>query len=154
MKDVVIIGAGIGGLTAAYYLEQAGLDVALLEAANTVGGVIRSSSIDGFLIEHASNSSYAKPAIVELAKAVGLEADLLHPSENSKKQFLAVSRKGPKPFLAPVPKGIGSVLSTPILSPSGKLRILREPFVAQNQDNSNKDFLRCAHHKPCPSAWK
>jgi flavin-dependent dehydrogenase len=33
MKDVIIIGAGLSGLTTAYYLKQKGIDVLLLEGA-------------------------------------------------------------------------------------------------------------------------
>src|SRR3982750_234423 len=38
MHDVIIIGAGHNGLTCAYYLAKRGMKVAVLEAANTVGG--------------------------------------------------------------------------------------------------------------------
>lgn len=37
-KRVIVIGAGIGGLVAAYELQQAGFDVTVLEARNRVGG--------------------------------------------------------------------------------------------------------------------
>lgn len=38
MSDVIVIGAGIAGLTAAYRLRQAGLSVTVLEAGTTPGG--------------------------------------------------------------------------------------------------------------------
>src|SRR6058998_2298099 len=38
MHDAVIIGAGHNGLTCAYYLARKGMKVAVLEAAETVGG--------------------------------------------------------------------------------------------------------------------
>ena len=38
MHDILIIGAGHNGLTCAYYLAKKGLKVAILEAADKVGG--------------------------------------------------------------------------------------------------------------------
>jgi phytoene dehydrogenase-like protein len=38
LHDAVIIGAGHNGLTCAYYLAKKGLKVAILEAADVVGG--------------------------------------------------------------------------------------------------------------------
>ena len=45
--DVVIVGGGLAGLTAAYRLEQAGIDFLLLEARDRFGGRIMSAGIDG-----------------------------------------------------------------------------------------------------------
>lgn len=49
--DVVIVGAGLAGLTAACELERAGLTVHVLEAAEEVGGRTRSRVIDGRVID-------------------------------------------------------------------------------------------------------
>lgn len=49
--DVVVVGAGITGLTAAWRLADAGLDVVLLEAADAVGGRVRTDPVEGLLLD-------------------------------------------------------------------------------------------------------
>ncbi|MEM9828553.1 MAG: NAD(P)/FAD-dependent oxidoreductase [Planctomycetota bacterium] len=50
--DVIVIGAGIAGLTCARVLHQAGKNVLLLEASQRVGGRIRTDVEDGFRMDH------------------------------------------------------------------------------------------------------
>jgi monoamine oxidase len=50
-RDVVIIGAGLAGLSAGYALHGAGADVLVLEAAEEVGGRTRSRSVEGEMAE-------------------------------------------------------------------------------------------------------
>lgn len=50
-RDVVIVGAGAAGLTAANELRKAGLTVAVLEARDRVGGRLWTDSIDGAMLE-------------------------------------------------------------------------------------------------------
>ena len=49
--DVVVIGAGVAGLSAAYRLLQRGRSVMVLEARDRVGGRVKSDLSHGFLIE-------------------------------------------------------------------------------------------------------
>ena len=49
--DVVIIGAGLTGLTAAFHLKEAGLSLHLLSNVIDLGGVIESHSEGGFIYE-------------------------------------------------------------------------------------------------------
>ncbi|MBG0718314.1 FAD-dependent oxidoreductase [Microbacterium sp. 2C] len=50
-RDVVIIGAGAAGLTAANELRKAGLSVAVLEARDRVGGRLWTDTIEGAMLE-------------------------------------------------------------------------------------------------------
>ena len=49
--DVVVIGAGLAGLTAARALTIAGRSVAVLEASDDIGGRVRTDQVDGLLLD-------------------------------------------------------------------------------------------------------
>ena len=49
--DVIIVGAGISGLSCATHLMNAGKGVLILEASNRIGGRIKSDRVDGFILD-------------------------------------------------------------------------------------------------------
>ncbi|PWK79258.1 phytoene dehydrogenase-like protein [Mucilaginibacter oryzae] len=49
--EVIIVGAGLAGLTAAKVLKAAGKSVLVLEASDAVGGRVRTDEVDGFLLD-------------------------------------------------------------------------------------------------------
>jgi len=51
MSHTVIVGAGLAGLTAAYYLHQSGMNYTLLEASDRVGGRVKTDTVDGYLMD-------------------------------------------------------------------------------------------------------
>ena len=71
---VVVVGAGIAGLTTALRLAEAGLDVEVREADDRVGGKLRTSPFAGrpAVDEGADAFLRRAPAAVALAERVGL----------------------------------------------------------------------------------
>ena len=65
--EVLIIGAGFAGLSAAITLESAGVDVTVIEASDRAGGRIASDVINGFICDRGFQLINAKyPALQEL----------------------------------------------------------------------------------------
>lgn len=50
-QKILIVGAGIAGLTAANYLKKAGKDVLVLEASDHIGGRVHTEYKDGFILD-------------------------------------------------------------------------------------------------------
>jgi protoporphyrinogen oxidase len=63
--DVVIIGAGPAGLTAAYELTRDGIPCTVLEADTTVGGISRTVKYKGYHFDIGGHRFFTKVSIVE-----------------------------------------------------------------------------------------
>ena len=70
--DVVVVGAGLAGLAAARHITAAGRTVVVLEAADSVGGRVRSEVIDGVTVDR--GFQLLNPAYPEAARVLDLDA--------------------------------------------------------------------------------
>ncbi len=140
MSTVGIIGAGIAGLAAAYQLQKKGASVHVLDAADRVGGVIQSESTEGFLVEHGPNSIRADAAALEMIiDDLDLHEERIWANDAANTRY--VVRDG-RP--TPLPRSVGSFLSTDLFSTQAKLRLLAEPFIGRSEasDESIAQFTR------------
>lgn len=73
-RDVVIVGAGAAGLTAANDLKKAGKSVAVLEARDRIGGRLWTDVVDGAMLEIGGQwVSPDQDALIETIDELGLE---------------------------------------------------------------------------------
>jgi oxygen-dependent protoporphyrinogen oxidase len=125
--DVVVVGGGISGLTAALSLHTAGREVLLLESSPRWGGVIRTDHVDGFLIEGGPDSILAlKPDGIALCRTLGL-GDRLVPT-NPAARTVFVLHGGrlhamPEGMMLAIPTRLGPFLRSRLFSWPGKLRM-------------------------------
>lgn len=65
--EVLVVGAGLAGLSAAIALQSAGVDVRVIESSDRAGGRVASDVIDGFICDRGFQLINAKyPALQEL----------------------------------------------------------------------------------------
>ncbi len=111
MKPVAIIGGGISGLSAAYYLSQAGVPFTLFEAGSRLGGVVRTDHTAGCLIEAGPDSWIAqKPAALDLVRELALESELIGSNDHLRKTYIV--RRGE---LIPIPDGMQFLAPTKLM---------------------------------------
>lgn len=139
--SIIVLGAGISGLTTAFTLQKRGRDVLVLEKADRVGGAIRSWRENGPLIEAGPNSTLeTTPLLTELIRDLGIEGAKMYANESSSKRFIL--RGGE---LMELPMSPGAFLGTKLFSTAAKLRLFREPFIGPSPADANEtvaDFVR------------
>lgn len=139
MADVIVIGAGISGLTAAYLLCKAGHDVTVLEQCAAPGGRMRSERIGGFLMEYGANSIVTPaPAVETLVTQLGLDPEKVTRSAAARCRYLVRDGRMRSLPLQPCRFLLSDFFTFP-----GRLRMLMEPFIpALNDDETVAGFVR------------
>lgn len=123
--DIVVLGAGISGLTAARSLARAGREVLLVDRRQAPGGRIHTERRDGFLVEHGPNSLVSPaPGAEALIESLGLAPARIERGERVRQRYLV--RDGRARALPLDPFGF---FSSDFFSLRGRLRLLGEPFI-------------------------
>ena len=138
MKDVIIIGAGIAGLSAGFELHKSNIDFQILEPTNRVGGVIETVKVGDYLVESGPNtfSSLSKETM-ELIEDLGIEDLLQVANPQAKKRYIYRNSQ-----LIPVPSGLKEFIKTDILSREGKMTLLEELFIKKEEkEETVQDFI-------------
>src|SRR5437016_6979863 len=136
MRSVAIIGAGITGLTAAFYLRRKGVPVTVYEASSRVGGVIQSLRRDGYLAEFGPNTILeTSPKIAQLVRDAGLQSRRLDTDPRAEARYV-VRYKRP----IEMPGSPLGFFTTKLFSAKAKLAVLREPFVPARRDGTEESI--------------
>jgi protoporphyrinogen/coproporphyrinogen III oxidase len=118
MTSVVVVGAGISGLAAAYRLQQGGADVTVLESEERVGGRVSTERHGGYVVDtgpDALTASYA--SYLRLVDDLGLSDRLVDTSP-----VMGLVRRGR--LIDVDPAKVISLPFSPVLSVRGKLRLV------------------------------
>ena len=138
MKDVIIIGAGIAGLSSGLELQKENIDFQILESSSHVGGNIESIKINDYLLETGPYTfTSSNTEVLQLVKELELEEALIQANKGSKKRYVHFMSK-----LIQVPTGPGEFFKTELLSGSAK-RILFEELFIENEEKEEtvEDFF-------------
>ena len=128
--DVVIVGAGLTGLTLAFYLKKAGKKVALIEKSDRVGGAIQTVHEKDFVYEMGPNTGViGSEGIVQLFDDLKGHCELITPNPAAKERWILKNGQ----WVA-LPSGLLSAIGTPLFTLKDKFRILGEPWRKKGTD--------------------
>ncbi|MCI0360674.1 MAG: protoporphyrinogen oxidase [Planctomycetaceae bacterium] len=146
-RRVAIIGGGISGMAAAHRLREIdpAAEITLLEASDRLGGVLQTDrSRAGWLIERSADMfTTREPWAMNLCRRIGIADELVETDQRFRRAY--VVRRG---RLVPVPDGftlmsparLWPIVTTPLLSLRGKLRLAWEYFVAAKKDGADESL--------------
>lgn len=133
---IAVIGGGLTGLTTAFYLKKAGIDVHIFEKTDRVGGVIKTSHENGFTLESGPNTGVlSHPEAMELIENLHGDCELEIADEAAKARWIWKAGRW-----EPLPSGLIKGITTPLFTFSDKLRLLGEPF--RKKGNNPNETLK------------
>lgn len=140
-KKTVVIGAGISGLAAAYWLHKDGNEVHVLDKNPEAGGVMESNNTEGFIFDRGPNSGLeTSPLIASLVDESGVRDQFLYANQEGNKRYIL--RNGE---LHALPMSPLLFLKSKLFSTTAKLRLVTEPLRGRSSDGyyqSIADFVK------------
>ncbi len=92
MYDLIIIGGGIAGLSAAFYAHQKGLNFLLLESSNRLGGAIGTELLENrYVLESGPNSVSLGSTLTEIIEKLPIRS--IEANKNAKNKFIYAKNK-------------------------------------------------------------
>jgi oxygen-dependent protoporphyrinogen oxidase len=122
--QVGVVGAGITGLALTHHLTERGVSVETFEAAPEPGGVLRSRTVDGHVLELGPQRLRLSTPVAELIDAAGL-SDAVVRAPGDLPLWIYYDGRPRRVPLSP-----WTAATTDLLSWRGKLRALLEPLTA------------------------
>jgi len=147
---IAIIGGGLSGLAAAHRLgtlaKDAGrpLQIVLFEAGDDVGGLVGTKRVGDYLVETGADSFITnKPWAIQLCRELGIEDRLLPTDPTFRRSLVLHDGKPvsvPEGFMLLAPAKLWPVLTSPIFTLRGKLRMAMEYFVGRNDGEAEESL--------------
>jgi oxygen-dependent protoporphyrinogen oxidase len=140
VHDVVVVGAGISGLSAAYRIQQrTGREVLVLEAGDHVGGTATTDRVGNFTIDRGPNGFLTNVSDTwMLAHELGIDKELRSASRQASRRFIYSGGR-----LHPLSVNPVKWAQSELLSVRGRMRAAFEPFIARERhaEESVWDFF-------------
>jgi protoporphyrinogen/coproporphyrinogen III oxidase len=143
VSQVIIVGGGIAGLSAAFELHRRGISFTLFEAGSRAGGVVLSEQIDGFTIDAGPDSLLVqKPEGIRLCEELGLKDRLV---ATKRPRLAYIQRDGrlhplPAASVLGIPTKWGPFIRTPLFSWPGKLRMGMELAIVKRAGDDDESI--------------
>jgi protoporphyrinogen/coproporphyrinogen III oxidase len=137
---IVVLGAGITGLTAAWHLQRAGFSPVVFDKSPRVGGAIGAVRCDGWLHELGPNSLLEGSATVTaLIDEIGLGARRLYAAPDARQRYIVRDGR-----LVAMPTSPATFLATKLFSWRAKFGLMGEPWRRRgpiDREESVADFV-------------
>jgi oxygen-dependent protoporphyrinogen oxidase len=121
---IAILGAGITGLTAAYYIQKAGLPVVVLEKSDLPGGNLRSLQKGPYLLETGPNTLQLNNSLFDFLTETGFAGNIQYARPEAKYRYILKNDRYQR-----LPSGPISLFFSSFFSWKAKRSIIREPKV-------------------------